>query len=752
MKQTTKLLGSLLATALFIGSAMAEQRTWTDVQGRQVTATFISLEGDQITLQTADGNMHRFPLANLSAEDQALAKKQMAAAPAAAPGAEGQPAYLANATVAKAASVIDTLVAKGLVRANPERVKNGKAPITSFNAPCNDEQFVRRVYLDVVGRIPNYEEATAFINNSAKDKRAKLIDMLLDSPGYNSHMYDYISEMLRARDDRLGADNVRGVPYTNWLKQQVAANTPWDKMVYEMLTATGKMWDKKADGSYNGAAGYLLRDAGMPLDNLANTLAVFLGTDVACAQCHDHPFSDWTQHQFYEMASFFGATTTRMNRRTATDRRGKEGKEMVNMADKLMPQVEQILEKGGADLRRVRNGLRNFIAANYSAVSDLDKNDTKLPHDYKYKDAKPGDSVEPKFIMWGKNDKNLAAYKQKMKEPSELREAFAKWATDPSNPRFAMAIANRMWKRAFGVGISEPVTNIDDPNQASNPELLKHLSAEMIRLKFNLKDFMRVVYNTRAYQSEATSEKIAMGEPYYFQGPQLRRLTAEQAWDSFMTLVLGDPDKYKKPLEDLYSKSIDLDLFNPKLDAMTIINKYSAYQKMAEKERALMGGGLADAGGDMMMENTGKSKGKSSEKAPDMMMENASLSYGGMVLRRASELEQPARAGSFLIDFGQSPRNLIDGSSKVGSVPQVLMMMNGKAQEMLTNQDSLIFRTMEKVKSPSEKVEALFMTVLNRRPTMAEKDIAKRALSSGDDGYANMIWALINTREFIFLQ
>lgn len=750
MKRTTQLLGGLLASALLVGSALAESRTWTDVQGRQVTASFIALEGDQITLQTVDGTMHRFPLANLSADDQALAKKLMAAAPAA--GAEGQPAYLANATVAKAASVIDTLVAKGLVRANPERVKSGKAPITSFNAPCNDEQFVRRVYLDIAGRIPNHDEALAFINNSAKDKRAKLIDMLLDSPGYSSHMYNYISEMLRARDDRLGADNVRGIPYINWLKQQVAANKPWDKMVYEMLTATGKMWDKKPDGTYNGAAGYLLRDAGMPLDNLANTLAVFLGTDVACAQCHDHPFSDWTQHQFYEMASFFGATSTRINRRVTKTRRGKEEVEMVNMADKLMPQVEQIMEKGGVDLRRVRNGLRNFIAANYSAISDLPKNTIKLPHDYKYKDAKPGDMVEPKLITWSKSDKDLACYKLKSKADEDLRAAFATWLTHPSNPRFAMAIANRMWKRAFGVGISEPVTNIDDPNQASNPELLKHLAEEMKRLKFNLKDFMRIVYNTRAYQSEATTEKIPMGEPYYFQGPQLRRLTAEQAWDSYMTLVLGDPDKYKKPLEDLYSKSIDLDVFNPKLDAMTIINKYSAYQKMAEKERALMGGGLADAGGDMMMEGAGKSKGKAEEKSSDMMMGNASLSYGGMVLRRASELEQPARPGSFLIDFGQSPRNLIDGSSKIGSVPQVLMTMNGKAQEMLTNPDSLIFRTMEKVRSPSEKVEALFMTVLNRRPTLAEKDIAKRALAAGDDGYANMIWALINTREFIFLQ
>ncbi|HRH95439.1 MAG TPA: DUF1549 domain-containing protein [Prosthecobacter sp.] len=733
MKQTTKLLSSLLVAVLFASSAFAELRTWTDTKGRQVTASFIGLDGENIILQTADGATHKFPLTNLSAEDQSLAKAMKPS---------DQPVMLANATVAQASAAVDRLVANGLVRANPERAKGGKQPITGFNPLANDEQFVRRVYLDIVGRIPNYTETTQFLQDSNPNKRAKLIDMLLDSPGYNSNTFNYFAEMLRVKD-RLEQDNLRGVPYINWMQDQISKNRPWNEMVYDMLTANGKMW-------HNGAAGYLLRDAGMPLDNLANTLAVFLGTDVACAQCHDHPFSDWTQHQFYEMASFFGATTTNM--RTAQNRKkGKESPGMMNAMNDLMPKIEELVTKSGQDIKRIRNGIQNYMGANRSIVGDTDTNSMKLPHDYKYPDDKPNAPVEPKFITWSKNDKNLPAYKQKMKAPEELRPAFAKWTTDPSNPRFAMAIANRMWKRAFGQGISEPVTNIDDPKQSVNPELLIHLAEEMKRVKFNLKDFMRIIYNTRAYQSEATSEKIAMGEPYYFQGPLLRRMSAEQAWDSYMTLVLGDPDKYTKPLQDLYSRSIDLDLSNPKLDAQTVLVKYSAFREMAAKERALMGGGLADAGSDMMESGT-KAKGKAAEKPSGEMMENASLTYGNLVLRRASELEQPAPNGHFLIDFGQSPRALIDGSVKSGSVPQVLMMMNGKAQEMLTSSDSLIFRTMEKVKSPPEKVEALFISILNRRPTLAEKDIAKRALSSGDDGYANMIWALINTREFIFVQ
>lgn len=756
MKATKYMLAGLLIAG-FGGSSVvaAELRTWTDVEGRQVSATFVQIEGDAIVLQTGDGAQHRFPLARLSAEDQAAAKAAQASAvpsesaPAAAEGIQ----MLANPTVAQAAARMDKLVANGLIKANPTRSSIGKQPITDFNPMANDEQFVRRVYLDIAGRIPNYDEASNFIKDKSPKKRADLIDMLLETDGYKTHLYNYFAEMLRIKDN-FEQDNVRGTPYIKWFKEQIAKNEKWDKMVHQMLTATGKMWDKKEDGTYNGAAGYLLRDAGMPLDNLANTLTVFLGTDVACAQCHDHPFADWTQKQFFEMAAFFGATTTRLNARDMAN-----GDPMR----RLMDDIEPMIEKSGQDIRRLRNGIQNYIRANQSAVKDRVKVvkegnrektvpalGLKLPHDYQYKDGKPGDMVEPKFVTWSAADKTNPAYKQTKVIEESPRLGFANWLTHPENPRFAMTIANRMWKRAFGAGVNEPITNIDDPDQSVNPELLRHLAAEMKRVKFDLKEFMRIVYNTRAYQSEATSENIAMGELYYFQGPMLRRMTAEQAWDSYMTLVLGRPDDYKAPLQDLYARSIDMNLDT--VDAQTVLIKYSAYRDMQKKENALMGGGLDMAGGDsMMMDGGSKPAAKTTAAVADGP--GKILTYEGMRLMRSAEIQQPAPGGHFLIDFGQSPRMIIDGSSNIGNVPQVLTIMNGKAQKMLTSRDSLVFRTMDKVPSQPEKVERMFMTILNRRPTMQEKDIAKRALSaSGEEGYANMIWALINTREFMFIQ
>lgn len=719
MKSTHTLLTTLCVAALGMLSAQAADSTtrlWTDAKGRQVEATFGGLDGELIILQTKDGNTHRFPLTNLSAEDQKIARSMKA------PNA-GTTAI--NASVAQAAAKIDVLVAKGVIRANPDRVSKGLPPITSYNPLTSDEQFVRRVYLDVIGRIPNYDEATAFIKDTSPTKRAKLIDMLLDSPGYVSNTYNYFADVLRVKDNFDQGNQVRGRPYINWLKEQIAANKPWDVLVKEMITADGKLW-------HNGAAGYLLRDSGMPLDNLANTLTIFLGTDVACAQCHDHPFAEWTQMQFYEMASFFGATTTRLN-----------GKDFENGDPqmRLMPEIEQIVEKNGMDIRDIRNGLNQFIGANRASVQNRKENMLRLPMDYKYKDGKGGDTVEPKFIMWKPSDKSNPAYKQSKKAEERLRDSFANWMTHKENPRFAMAIANRLWKRAFGAGIAEPVTNIDDPSKSSNPELLLHLTAEMKRLNFDLKNFMRLIFNTKAYQAEATTEAIAMGEHYYFQGPQLRRMSAEQAWDSYMSLMTSNPDEIKRPAPDLYGRAIDLDLNNEKLDAQTVLMKYSAYRNMGKTEAELMQNQeMMSEDSEMMMEK-GKGQGRGARRA------------SGGYLMRASEMEQPARAGHFLTEFGQSQRLLIDGASKVGSVPQVLMMMNGSAQEMLTNASSPVIQQIEKGADVDQKVDVLFMSLMNRAPSASEREIAKKeAEASGPGAWSNMVWALLNTREFIFIQ
>lgn len=689
-----------LVLALVLACSMASAidlttRLWTDTQGRKVQATFYGLDGETVLLQTADGVTHRVPLKNLAAEDQKLAAT-LPRVPVVMP---------TSATVAQAAAKIDGIIDKMLV-------KKGIKP----NAPSSDEQFVRRAYLDIAGRIPNYEEVNTFLDDTSPTKRAKLIDQLLDSAGRTSHLYNYFADMFRVRDEG-GGEFVNSQPYINWLKEQVTKNRPYNEMVYEMISATGKPMQEG-----NGATGYLLRDSGMLLDNLANTFSVFLGTDVACAQCHDHPFSEWTQMQFYQLAAFFGSTVTNIN-----DGQLKNG----DPKERIMAELTKLNEE---QAKKVEGMVDGIINANRLEVRDTNENRLRLPMDYKYKDAKGGDLVMPKFITWSKADRKGEAYREnKTKKQEKQREAFAGWLTHPTNPRFGVTIANRLWRLAFGQGVAEPVRNVDDPKNASNPELLEHLGKEMVRLKFDLREYQRILFNTKAWQREATSEPVAMGAPYFFQGPLVRRMTAEQAWDSFMTLVLGEPDKYRNTDKGLLQRVIDIDL--DKTDGKVMAQKIEAYQRGRKAREEMMGGSLASAGSD------------------DMMNQKI-VNYAGMRLMRASELEQPAPEGHFLREFGQSNRELIDGGTKFGSQPQILMLMNGPTQEMLTNTDSLIIRTMQKQDLPKKQLESLYLSILSRKPTTDEKARALEEMkTSGElEGAQNIVWALLNSLEFMFVQ
>lgn len=671
-------------------------RQWRDTQGRTVEATFRGIEDGKVYLQTRDGKMFGFPLSNLAPEDQKIAETTK-------PEGLG---IQKNTGLAQAAAIIDKGVLQGLEKA-------GQKP----NALASDEQFIRRIYLDLAGRIPTRQETLDFLNDSSASKRASVIDKLVNDDGFASHMFNYFSDMLRVADD---AQKAKFFTYQEWLKKQLAENRPWNEMVKDMMVADGKLLD-------NGATGYLLRDRGMRLDNLSLTLSTFLGANVSCAQCHDHPFADWTQKQFYEMAAFFGASDT-------YDRQSRRGM-FRGLRDELTQQQFQ--------------QARRLFDVNSLAVKDGEANDLELPDDYKYSDGKPGDLVKPKLIMWSADDRKLRCYQdaeQAMKKAegdSEMREIFATWMTSQDNPRFAMTIANRLWKLVFGVGIKEPVTDLDDPHACSNPLLLQHLGREMVRLKYDIRAFMRLLCNTQTYQREAVTKELAMGEPYYFPGPVLRRMTAEQAWDSCVTLAIGDKvDQFKLKRADAYETAMSM---NPEeMTPEKLVAKLEDVQKMRRNADAGLGGkkGNAKKARRAMMRNADANEEE--DYTRPAMME-------GLALARASELRQPERDGHFLRMFGQSDRQIADSNSSEGSIPQVLMLMNGEAQAVLQNPQALVLATSMGEAETAKKVESLYYSFFSRKPTADELAQASQAFESGLTS-ADLCWVLFNAREFVFVQ
>ncbi len=572
-----------------------------------------------------------------------------------------------------------------LVKANYKKYK------VKPNETTSEAQFVRRAYVDITGTIPTYQQARMFVASRIKDKRARLIDTLLNSKGYSSNFYNYWADLLRVTE-RL-TNQLPAVAYSEWIKQSLEENKPYDEFVYEMLSASGKVWD-------NPAAGYYLRDSGMPLDNMNNTIRIFLGTRIGCAQCHDHPFDRWTRKEFYEIASFtYGAVT----RRSARDKQMFGGKHVVNSIRAGLKEMDPKYGNGGK-YNRLLNG-------NLSEVYDAAYRKLRFPDDYSYDDAKPKQLVTPTTLFGPKAE---------IKKGETPRMAFARWVTSDENPRFAKAIANRLWKQLMGVGLIEPADDIKDESIAENPELMEFLTSEMIRVKYDMKEFLRILLNTQVYQRQATFAEInPAADEYHFPGPILRRMTAEQVWDSFITLATFSPENYQREPARVKAKFMNIDL--AKATPKEVFDNYAQYTT---------------------------NRSYKTRQARDK-----SRTHEGMLLARASELPTPVSPGHFVRQFGQSDRELIQGSSTDGSVPQILQMFNGTVTHMILDERSKMYENVAKQRDAERRIEVIFLSVLSRKPSSRELKIAREEIQANKStGYGNVTWALVNTREFLFLQ
>ena len=683
---------------------------------------------------------------------------------------------------------IDSILAK-------DWQKNG----LKANPAATDEIFVRRLYLDVAGRIPTIDEARSFIDSKEAGKRTKLIDTLLASEGYVSHYFNYWADVLRVLTDTKGA--LAGTAYAEFLKDALRKNKPFDQLTRELVTADGAAWE-------GGAMGFYMRDQGMPLDHLVTTVQVFLGTSIVCAQCHNHPFDKWSQMDYYHMAAFtFGV----QSKGYGLDMKAISGDRAAVKKDPAKRAQMRVVTQS---LQEVMKPLRYTMIRSTDALP-------KLPHDYKYNDAKPNERVEPR-TMFG-HDATPA-------EGEDRRAAFAKWMTSPENPRFTIVIANRMWKQAMGLALIEPLDEMMDSTVASNPELMDYLSQLMIEKKYDMKAFLRVVLNSDTYQHTASTKGVALGETYHFTGPLLRRMTAEQTWDSLVTLLTGNPDNglgepnqsmehrlanlgklYNtlagKTVEELLADSKNLSAVNAKLDAKAenLRKKMEAAKKAGDEALAKQlskelvgirndkakGFTTALLGAEVANEITG-GKGlykKSPKKGPVPVLavkrpsaeelEKAGLTReqieqklaefkqpvkGGRKgmgniagrsspLIRASEESSPSPRGHLLRLFGQSDRETISNASTEATVPQALGLLNGNVAEAVYGPASFFRQTVGAAPTADEQMDAIYLGLLSRKPTDDERTVlASVAKDRPDTGINDVIHALLNTTQFLFVQ
>lgn len=601
------------------------------------------------------------------------------------------------------------------------------------NKRASDGVFLRRVYLDVVGRIPTLKETLAFKRASAST-RSTIIDKLLASEGYISNSFNYWADILRVQSNMRGG----GQQYANWIKKSLRENKAYDEMAYEMLTGEGYSWE-------NGATGFYLRDDGMPLDNMALAVKTFMGTSLVCAQCHDHPFDLWTQREFYEMAAFTYGVQTRIR------------PENVQKAQKLIKDPT------------VRRELNNITRPLQYGVKES-KRALKLPHDYQYDDAKPNETINALAIFNG----NI-----RTKKSESTRDAYARWITARDNPRFTTVIVNRLWAKTFGAPLIDPIDSMTSDSEAVMPELLAFLEYKMRQYDYDLKQFQRILLNTELYSRATIVDDLIEGDAYHFEGPVLSRMSAEQFWDSLMTLIVPEVDmRPSRDNGDSYSMMQRMLQQAKPEDLVRMAEKQAEFEKQRteirekitkarekkqdakvrelQKEERALRAKSNEAVGVIRKELMAKMDKTTYKKYDDGRPANNDPRWNGYQADfvRASEVRSPAPTSHFLHLFGQSDREVPNNANKEPNMLQVLSMFNGGMFDRVMSDQSVLMKQVNSMNNASDKLNVVFLSIYNRKPTGHEKNVVLKAIttSDGKQAWGRIVWALLNTREFSFVQ
>jgi len=577
----------------------------------------------------------------------------------------------------------------------------------------DDATFMRRAFLVAIGRIPTVEEGLAFIEIENPDKRADLVGYLFNAPGYSSHMTNWAFDLLRLRDTPIGSP-VINEPYRNWIRQAMTQNMPWDEFVADLLSSEGNGWAPES-----AAVGYYTSDRGMPLDNLANTMRVFLGSRMECAQCHDDPFGETERMDFYHLAAFTNGQA--MSKRHL----------MYGLWNELREDLEE-------NRFEYEVGLLLWNRVYGMSLAGGGKGRIPLPSDYQYRDGNAGE------LVGGRTPFGKMVRTSDRRDDGEGRMEFTKWIIEKTGPQFSGVIANRMWERVMGKGIYEPVDDYIVPSETVYPELITFIGDLMLQLDYDLRAFQQVLMLTKTFQFETNPNPSTESRGDDFHGRKIERLSAEQIWDSLITLSDGDPDKQSRRDMDTRVFVGGSPVLVGKMDMIRLSEEVMALE--SEKEVREYFRELCK-----IIESSGKDMKSGAQMS---MMMGAVKKYGRDAAVRASELPSPAPREHFLYLFGASDREVVEAASREANVGQMLAMMNGFVQRKLVNNpQAYLFKNLEGGSSATEKIRRLYVAILNRPPTKTEMTWMKAEVEAqGEEGFRNIAAALVMSSEFVFLR
>lgn len=521
---------------------------------------------------------------------------------------------------------------------------------------ADEAEFLRRVYLDIVGQIPSLEEAQKYLDDKSMYKRAKLVEALCKDPRYATRWADVWSGIIVGFDND-NRDQAARLKATEEIADLLAKNVPHDEFARRIITVKGNTTERPGMSTDMeaskmedvGLAGYvynLAREAGkdFPLALAGKLTRAFMGVQIQCAQCHDHPFDKWTQEEFYGMASFFGNVYAR--------RQPFDAKAMM-----------EFQKNGGTGKRPdyyVTVGDRDGEAAPKRPVRRPGMGGG--PGDLSIPDSKSG-PIKASFL---ENKKGAVAGETR-------RETFARYVTEKDNLQFAKMQVNRMWAHFFGAGIVNPVDDFNAKNKATHPELLEALAKDYIAHKYDNHWLIQAITGSEAYQqtSRSTAKERDPAVEKWFAIQRVRSLSPEQILRSVM-------------------------------EATNFVE------------------------GPM-----GRARGKAPggrEGALFLMLNQFRSNFGD-------------DEGNEIVDFA-------------GTIPSALLMMNSQLVSGATSAGRLgaLGDLLAKYSTPEAKIKAIYLSTLTRAPS--DKEMKRWSShvgkSTGQAGYEDLIWTLLNTSEFLF--
>ena len=578
------------------------------------------------------------------------------------------------------AAQVDQLIAKELTGNKVEA-----APLAT------DEDFLRRVTLDISGTLPTPRDVTLFGIDPTGDKREQVVNRLLNSDAYSATWARYWRDVIFSR-----ATNARGQlvnrAFTEWMTDALADNRGWNEITRDLLTATG-------DVRFNGDTALLFLQEGSPEDIAGEVSRVFLGIQMQCANCHNHPWDSWKREQFHELAAFFPRvavrpvredgmqrsfeiasvnrdndpaqrqqflkdTADRLVRFSDRNRDGKLTKDEIQQNQQFARIFDRLLEvadknkDGGLSVMEIKDAPSPMPNQAGRGSSEHFMVDLSNP-------ASRGTQMEPKFFVTGLTAKPGL-------EDLERRELIADYITSSNDEWFSKAFVNRMWGELTGEGFYMPIDDMGPERTPSFPAVLDLLAAEFVKHDYDIRWLVATIAMTQTYQREIRPDSAdAASVPFASATPT--RLRGDQLYSSILKTLGGSDDepRFRRP--------------------------------------GMMAGG-----------------------GPGGRFQSPRDQFGQL--------------------FGFDPST--PQADITGTVPQALFMMNAPQinAQIKANGPTRLAALLKKFSNDDDAASELYLMVLSREPSDKERKIIAdyvAEVGNRNEAFEDLMWSLMNSSEFL---